>query len=229
MIESSEEVVRYLHENPQFFEDYAGLLADVFIPHPQGGRAISLAERQQIAQREKIRLLELKLRQLIQYGEENDVIGRKVHEITLAILEADSFEGRLETIKTHLMQDFDLPDIELRLWPPAKGYENRPEFVSLDPSLRDWMEQVKFPQCGVIIPEALRLLFDRGEKLTSFAIMSLGSPAFGLLVLGSLDSTRFYSEMGTLYLERLAEIIGAALVNDIPVAIQLGGEGETSG
>ncbi|MBU6459350.1 MAG: DUF484 family protein [Proteobacteria bacterium] len=229
MIESSEEVVKYLRDNPRFFEDYAGLLADIFIPHPHGGHTISLSERQQIAQREKIHLLEAKLRQLIHYGEENDEIGRKLHGMTLAILEAENFEGRLEAIRTRLKEDFELPDIVLRLWPLAQDYENRPEFIPMDPGLLTWIQESTFPQCGSTIPEGLREMFAQGDKLTSFALMSVGSPPFGLLVLGSVDSTRFYPDMGVLYLERLSEVIGAALVSDIPLAIQFGGKGETTG
>jgi uncharacterized protein YigA (DUF484 family) len=34
---------------------------------------------------------------------------------------------------------------------------------------------------------------------------------FGLLALASEDPQRFYAEMGTLYLKRLGELIGAAI------------------
>ena len=46
---SAEAIVEFLQENPAFFEDKPGLLEQIAIPHPHGGRAISLAERQQLA------------------------------------------------------------------------------------------------------------------------------------------------------------------------------------
>ena len=38
---------------------------------------------------------------------------------------------------------------------------------------------------------------------------------FGLLALGSEDPERFYPEMGTLYVNRIGEMISAALVRDL--------------
>ena len=40
-----EEIADYLKNNPSFFEQYADLMAQIFVPHPHGGRAVSLAER----------------------------------------------------------------------------------------------------------------------------------------------------------------------------------------
>ena len=41
------------------------------LPHPHGGRTVSIGERQLVATREKVKLLEGKLSELIQFGEEN--------------------------------------------------------------------------------------------------------------------------------------------------------------
>ena len=38
-----EDVAQYLQNNPQFFETYAEMLSDITIPHPYGGRTISLS------------------------------------------------------------------------------------------------------------------------------------------------------------------------------------------
>ena len=38
-------VADYLKDNPAFFEQYADLLAEIFVPHPHGGRAIPIARR----------------------------------------------------------------------------------------------------------------------------------------------------------------------------------------
>ena len=41
----ADEIARYLQDHPNFFEEYAELLAQLYIPHPHGGRAISITER----------------------------------------------------------------------------------------------------------------------------------------------------------------------------------------
>ena len=51
-----------------------------------------------------------------------------------------------------------------------------------------------------------------GARLRSFAYVALkGSDGHGLLALASEDPQRFYPEMGTLYLKRLAETVVAAV------------------
>ena len=47
-----EDVAAYLENHPEFYEKYAEMLAGVSIPHPYGGRTISLSERQLLTLRE---------------------------------------------------------------------------------------------------------------------------------------------------------------------------------
>ena len=49
----AEDVAQYLQDHPQFFEEHLDLLAQISLPHPHGGRTISLSERQLVALREK--------------------------------------------------------------------------------------------------------------------------------------------------------------------------------
>ena len=69
---TSEQVARYLQDHPEFFDQYADLLALVTIPDPHSGRAISISERQLISLRDKVRSLETKMSELNSFGEEND-------------------------------------------------------------------------------------------------------------------------------------------------------------
>ena len=71
-------VAEYLKQNPQFFEDYADMIAEIFVPHPHGGHAIPIAERQIVTLREKNHELEAKLRELIRFGSENEATGETV-------------------------------------------------------------------------------------------------------------------------------------------------------
>ena len=52
---NAEDVARYLRDNPDFLSDHGELFTRLTVPHPQhGGQAISLAERQLHALRDKI-------------------------------------------------------------------------------------------------------------------------------------------------------------------------------
>src|SRR4029079_4399358 len=81
----AKDVAQFLKSNPQFFDQNPQLLESIYVPHPHGGRAIPLTERQIISLREKLRLLEGKLGEFVQFGEDNDAIGEKVHRLYLVM------------------------------------------------------------------------------------------------------------------------------------------------
>ena len=57
------DIADYLRSNPSFFDDHADVIGEMSVPHPHGGHAIPLAERQVLALREKNAELESKLRE----------------------------------------------------------------------------------------------------------------------------------------------------------------------
>ena len=68
------------------------------------------------------------------------------------------------------------------------------------------------PQCGDAPDEVREWFGESGAHLRSFALAPLRDVHVdGLLVMASEDPTRFYPEMGTLFLQRLAQIVGCAL------------------
>ncbi|MDR2688736.1 MAG: DUF484 family protein, partial [Azoarcus sp.] len=86
-VEDAENIAHYLREHPDFLVEHDELFTELTVPHPKhGGQAISLAERQLYALRDKIRQLELKLGELILFGEENDEISEKVHHLSITLL-----------------------------------------------------------------------------------------------------------------------------------------------
>ena len=90
-----EDVADYLKDNPAFFEQYADLMAQIFVPHPHGGRTISLSERQLLTLRERVKELEKKLHELIEYAKENDGLQEKLHLFTVALFGAFVFGRRM--------------------------------------------------------------------------------------------------------------------------------------
>src|SRR5262252_61813 len=89
------DVAVYLKDNPSFFEEFADVIAEIFVPHPHGGHAIPIAERQIVTLREKNSQLEGKLRELIGFGSDNDAISEKLHRSTLALFSATDLETAL--------------------------------------------------------------------------------------------------------------------------------------
>jgi uncharacterized protein YigA (DUF484 family) len=206
------DVARFLKANPQFFDQHPQLLETILVPHPHGGRAIPLAERQMLGMREKVKLLEGKLGELLRFGEDNDAIGEKVHRLSLALLGARDFAAAAQALYFHLREDFAVPHVALRVWgrPLESGV---PEAAPLEEGLRDQAEALGAPQCG---PAAgcpfLPWFKEAAEHVRSVALVPLGQTrTIGLLALGSEDAQRFYAEMGTLYLRRIGELAAGAI------------------
>ena len=113
---NSSDVAAYLQEHPEFFEEHAEMIAGINIPHPHGGRTIPISERQILTLREKSKQLEGKLREIIQFGEENDLLGEKIHKITLALLRARDADTVLANATQYLREDFTVPHLAMRVW-----------------------------------------------------------------------------------------------------------------
>jgi uncharacterized protein YigA (DUF484 family) len=140
-------VVNYLKQHPEFFEEQADFLATIMIPHPHGGRAIPISERQILTLRDKSKQLEDKLRELIVFGEQNDAIGEKVHRLTLALVAARDIEAVVTALHFNLREDFAVPHTVLRLWPDA-AHPELPEFSPVSPAARDFAESLANPYCS---------------------------------------------------------------------------------
>lgn len=211
----AEEVAEYLTNNPSFFEQYAETLAEIHLPHPHGGHAISISERQQVALRDKNKLMETKLRELIQFGEENDAIGDKVHRFSCALMSARNLNAVFDAVYFYMREDFDIPHSAMRLWAGESEDTKRLEFTGVGIDLCAFVDDLPCPQCGQqVVSEIPSWFGESGARLRSFAYIPLRNrrQAFGLLVLASEDPKRFYPEMGTLYLQRVGDLLGSALL-----------------
>ena len=210
----ADDIARYLQENPVFFEQYADLLSEIYIPHPHGGRAIPLAERQVLTLRERARALEVRLAELLQVGEDNDAIGEKMHRLCVALLAAPDLPGALAALYYHLREDFAVPHVALRAWRDGASRE-LPEFGGVSDELRRYASALAQPFCGPgADPEAAGWFGEAAPHVRSVACVALRDKGecFGMLVLGSEDASRFYPDMGTLYLRRLGELASASLL-----------------
>ena len=209
-------IAEFLTRHPNFFNDFPTLLADLHIPHPHGTHAVSMSERQLIAMRDKVRMLENKLAELIQFGEENDGISEKLHALTLALVTASVPQDITAALAIHLRDGFAVPHHALRVWTltgePMPGLGD-----PVSQAVRDSVAGMPHPVCGALaVNEASDWFGEASPHLRSFAGIplrpALAAAPIGLLVLASEEAKRFYPGMGTLYLERLSQLVGAALV-----------------
>jgi uncharacterized protein len=211
------DVVRYLKENPKFFEDYADEIAEIFVPHPHGGHAIPIAERQIFTLREKNAELTAKLGELIRFGSENDAIAERLHRSTLALFAAPDLETTLAVLYHSLREDFGVPQVAVRLWGRVPEQSYLPELAATSADVRDYAERLNAPYCGSAAVAESREWFEGSEPPASFAFLPLRAAlTFGLLALASPDPERFRQGLGTVYLARLAELSSIAIARFLP-------------
>jgi uncharacterized protein len=211
------EIASYLKSHPEFFEHYAELLAQIHIPSPHGGKAISITERQIGAMRDKVKQLEAKLAELISFGEENDAISDKAHRLGVALLGANDLTGVMRVLYSHLGGDFAVPHVVVRIWGVGEG--DAVEFSPVDDAIKILAGLLVHPYCGPSAgQEAVAWLGESGGHVRSVAQIPLregggeAGACFGLLLLSSEEAHRFYPEMGTLYLQRIGDMAAAALL-----------------
>ena len=208
----AKDVAQFLKSNPQFFDQNPQLLESIYVPHPHGGRAIPLTERQIVSLREKVKVLEAKLGEFVRFGEDNDAIGEKVHRLSLAMLGARDFAATAHALYFHLREDFAVPHVALRLWGRSL-LDGTLEGSPVEADLQDKAAAMGAPHCGPAAGNPFLPWFrEAGEHIRSIALVPLGQTrTMGLLALGSEDPQRFFPEMGTLYLRRIGELTAGAL------------------
>jgi len=90
-------------------------------------------------------MLEGKLAELIEFGEENDAIGEKMHRLCLALIPAGDLQGMLQALYYNLREDFAVPHAVVRVWHTGPGMLTGPEFVPVSDDLRLYATGLEHP------------------------------------------------------------------------------------
>lgn len=210
---SSQDVARFLQDNPDFFTNHASVFADLKVPHPHQAHTISLGERQILTLRARTRELEWQLSGLIQNATGNERISKLLIDWCASLLsENDTY--RLPDLITHgLAHLFDLPDIALRLWDVPETTAPREVTQNVSDTVRHDTESRDTPYCGPAEGHEAASWLQHPPESLALLPLKLGTPGrtIGLLVLGSPDIKRFTPDMGTEFLQTIATLTSAAL------------------
>ena len=207
-----DDVKAFLKANPEFFEQNAAFLADIHLPSPHGGGTISLAERQQLAQRDKINALEERFAELVLNAHENEATSNKIYAFNVELHKGKNFDEIEQLISALLPEHFNLTDTCLRLWATPRNAATSANLVfsMVCGETKAWVEALQTPYCGK--PPAIVADDWFIDPAASVAIIPLNlSQPIGFLALASDDENRFFDEMGTDFLSKIGEILSAAL------------------
>ena len=195
-----ESVLQYLRTHPEFFETHAAAIAQINIPHPEHGRAISINERQLLSLRERCRQLETHIADWVDVGHANDDRGERMHRLVLGVLAAAPAD-RIAAVVDGLRDAFGIP------WVYLSGSDAAHE------ALADHPGATRTPGCSAVSgAQAQRLSELAGQAIASLAWVPMDT-AHGqrVLLLGSGDPARFPAGAGLQYLQRVGEMLKALI------------------
>ncbi|EIC23237.1 DUF484 family protein [Thiorhodovibrio frisius] len=218
--------VAYLDRHPDLLLHHPELLVKMDVPHGGDG-AVSLVERQLALLREQIAQERQRLAFLVERAREYESLSEHLHELTTKLILARSVKHVQDILDVELRIEFGAEAVALLPSPPPDEapkhapsqtpkdpQEIAPDTPAAAPTDIDKLLELDHCQCGPLNPDQYAELFgSQVENLRSAALIPLRAPKMhGLLAIASHDPDRFTPDMGTVALERLADIIGAKLI-----------------
>lgn len=206
---------QYLRQHPDFFQRHSELLNHLTIPDTESGAAISLIERQVDVLRDDKRSLEQRLHELVDVARQNEILSQRLQQVALMIARATDVNTLLDRLPEVLRREFTLVCASVRIG--RNDSLQRSELVDRnDANYIGLLERTAHGRsvCDDRLPESLLsyLFGDSAKAIRSTALIPLmGEKPMGVLGLGASDPDRFCPEMGTVYLDRLGELVEAGL------------------
>ena len=217
---TEDDIAHYLGTNPEFFERHAELLAAVHLTSPHSRRTVSLQERQAEMLRDKIRMLEGRIMEMIRHGNDNLNLSDKLLRWAVDLFLAQDPAGLPELMALSIEAQFSVPQVAIRVWGVAPEFASAAFAQGVSDDARLFASSLREPFCGVNSGFEATSWLAQPAQATSLALLPLrpvgagsSTPAFGMLVLASPDAQRFTSTMGTEFLARIAELASAALAS----------------
>lgn len=209
-------VIGYLKNNPGLLERHPEVLGALTFTH-QSGAAISLVERQLKVLRDENRGLKNKLSELVHIARENEELSQRFHRLSLELMSSHNLHDIIAMIRDQIQTFFYTDYVSFffsdTLADQLKGLENH----VLDPEhkhaaqIQQWMKARK-PEFTPLDQELRNLLFGQEIQVTSSVLIPLyHTDEIGLLVLGSKTHDRFSSDMGTIFLTQLGDLVSSKL------------------
>jgi uncharacterized protein YigA (DUF484 family) len=215
---TEDDIAYYLGANPEFFERHAELLAAVHLTSPHSRRTVSLQERQAEMLRDKIRMLEGRIMDMIRHGNDNLNLSDKLLRWAIDLFLAHDPASLPELMALSIEAQFSVPQVAIRVWGVAPEFASAAFAQGVSDDARVFASSLREPFCGVNSGFEATNWLAQPTQATSLALLPLraveagsSTPAFGMLVLASPDAQRFTSTMGTEFLGRIAELASAAL------------------
>lgn len=208
---TDEVILDRLRADPDFFQRHPNLLSELNLPH-DSGRAVSLIERQVAILRERNMQMRRRMNELLQAAKDNDELFGKTRTLTLELLNVRNWHELNEVLATFVLADFQADFVCCHL-------ENVPVFLDHlhshegDAPYRRFVRS-NVPVCATLRAEELDVLFPiQTHDQDGSAVLA---PLFwengkGCLAIGSREPNRFTSDMDTLFVTYIGEVLSRVI------------------
>lgn len=216
---TADQVSQYLKDHPDFFINRDSLLEQITLPH-ESGKAISLLERQVKILRERSIESRHTLNNLLENAKYNDQLFNVTRALILALLMEDEVAQIASATEANLNTQPGIDASSVILF--ATGHLSNVDNARLEPSE---LVQQSFPTlmrdrktlCKSIDKDTANFLFPpRGAGIRSVALCPIGRERMlGVLAIGNKAEDYFNSDLDTLFLDFIGEVLESILIRKI--------------
>ena len=212
---SVKQVRGYLRDNPSFFDENPDILETMIVPHNTEG-AVSLIERQLVVLRSRNSEMKEQLDSLYSAAQENEMMFEKTNHLISGLLEANNLGALIESLYESLGSDYGVEAYSLTLFGDEVNLPKSMAQISSPDKAHKVIASILSSSgavCGQLEASEMNFLFgDDQNVLGSAATVVLGQDSkLGVLALGNSDPHFYQNDMGTIFLDYLAEVLSRLL------------------
>jgi uncharacterized protein YigA (DUF484 family) len=204
-------IVAFLRSDPDFFQRHPNLLSELNLPH-HTGQAVSLIERQVAILRERNMNMRRRMNELLGEAKNNDELFAKTRTLTLELLNVHNWHELNEVLATYVLADFQADFVCAHLLHLPVFLDHLVSHEG-EPPYRRFVRN-GIPVCATLRAEELAELFPiQQHDLDGSAVLA---PLFwdhgeGCLAIGSRQPERFTSDMDTLFVTYIGEVLSRVI------------------
>ena len=206
---NDESVRDYLKEHSDFFERHPDMLDHLHISHSSGS-AVSLVEKQVSVLRERNMDMRRRLSSLTDNARDNDRLYEHTRKLVLALLQANDSDSLGAAFSNAMQTDFAVEYASFIVFGDPRHSSKQCRVEPLDSARIEIGALLKNRRatCGALRKDELSYLFPHAGDIGSAAVMPLHNGTdLGVIAVGSSDANHYTSNMGTLFLSHVAEVL----------------------
>ncbi|MDG1987917.1 MAG: DUF484 family protein [Halieaceae bacterium] len=209
-----EQVKKYLEDNKDFFDRHSDLI-DIFEFSHVRGKTASIFEKQVSVLREKNVELRHRISTLTNNAKKNDAIFKNSRDLILSLLDAENLDELNANFSYAMKNTFSVEYSCIIFFGDAE--KTKPIRVEKRDVASDKIGPIikgQKPVCGALRKTELDFLFPESKGIGSAAVIPIiNTEVIGVIAMGSSNATYYNSDMGTLFLTYIAEILARSISN----------------